>query len=403
MVTRALIAVNAAVFLGMAAATAGDEQGLSELRRSWAFRSYGEPIGLLSYQFVHGGLLHLLGNMLFLWVFGPSVEDRLGRGWFVAFYLACGVASAAGWHALDGGPVVLSGRDGVPRELIEALPAGALPLASLIGASGSIAGVTGAFMVLFPRTIVRVLLFFILIGVFEVPAVWFIAASFLKDFILHQGGPDGVAYSAHLAGTVFGFSVAFVLLRSRVLSREDFDLLYVFEQRRRRAEIRRASARAAGGAGGAGGAVPDAPADAKSEAVMALRGRLASAIAGRDWASAEGLASEFAAARGVSRVKLPRRAWIDLANGLFEAGRHEGASRAYGAFLEDYPQDPEGPHVRLMLALLWVRYLGMADRARGVLDQAARGLVEAEDLALLERLRDEIDGRGPSSSVAAGA
>ncbi|WP_456342805.1 rhomboid family intramembrane serine protease, partial [Thermovibrio sp.] len=142
------------------------------------------PYGnLVSYQYLHGGWMHILGNMLFLWVFGDNVEDRLGKLKYFIFYTLCGIVAA----------------------LIQALvyPNSLIPL---IGASGAISGVLGAYAVLFPRAQIITLIFiFFLVDVVAVPALVWIAAWFMMQFIsamvsathLSMGG---VAWFAHIGG-----------------------------------------------------------------------------------------------------------------------------------------------------------------------------------------------------------
>ncbi|WP_456418988.1 rhomboid family intramembrane serine protease [Thermovibrio sp.] len=146
------------------------------------------PYGnLVSYQYLHGGWMHILGNMLFLWVFGDNVEDRLGKLKYFIFYTLCGIVAA----------------------LIQALvyPNSLIPL---IGASGAISGVLGAYAVLFPRAQIITLIFiFFLVDVVAVPALVWIAAWFMMQFIsamvsathLSMGG---VAWFAHIGGFVTG-------------------------------------------------------------------------------------------------------------------------------------------------------------------------------------------------------
>ena len=153
-----------------------------------------ESLTLLSSQFLHGGWLHLLGNLLYLWIFGNNVEDRLGRAGFLLFYLTGGVVAGLAQVAID--------------------PSSPIPT---IGASGAIAATLGAYLVLYPRARVTS---FVFLGFFyqlvQVPAaivlvLWF--ALQLLDGIgslgVSQGG--GVAFFAHIGGFVFGAVVAWLL------------------------------------------------------------------------------------------------------------------------------------------------------------------------------------------------
>jgi membrane associated rhomboid family serine protease len=147
-----------------------------------------EGYTLLSYMFFHGDFWHITGNMLFLWVFGDNVEDAMGHWRFLAFYLVCGVCAAL-FHA-----VMLSG-SGAP----------------LIGASGAVAGVIAAYVMLFPRVLVWVLAFRVI--PLHVPALWAIGAWIVTQVVmafLPSIGP--VAWWAHIGGLLAG-AVLVVFLR----------------------------------------------------------------------------------------------------------------------------------------------------------------------------------------------
>ena len=144
-------------------------------------------VSILASLFFHGGLLHLGGNMLFLWVFGNNIEDRLGIGKFALFYLVSGIAATYAQSI--------------------ASPDSAIPL---IGASGAIAGVLGAYIVLYPRARVRTLIFFIFITVADLPAVVVLGLWFVLQ-VFQGAGPgaasDNVAYLAHVGGFVTGMAL----------------------------------------------------------------------------------------------------------------------------------------------------------------------------------------------------
>lgn len=144
-----------------------------------------ELITLVSSQFLHGDVLHLAGNMWFLWLFGNNLEDVLGRGSFLFFYLACGVVAA----------------------LAQALVAPTSPL-PLLGASGAIAGVMGGYLIRFPYAHIHTLLILVIyITVVRIPAVvylgFWIALETLRAAAANPGMP-GIAYLAHVTGFVAG-------------------------------------------------------------------------------------------------------------------------------------------------------------------------------------------------------
>ena len=136
-------------------------------------------------MFLHGGLLHLAGNMLFLFIFGNNIEDRWGSAKFLVFYLASGLVATIG-H------VVAQTSSTVP----------------VVGASGAIAGVMGAYLVLYPNARVTTVFTVFLFYVRKVRAAWILAIWFISQFFLTSG--SGVAWVAHVVGFVFGAAVAFV-------------------------------------------------------------------------------------------------------------------------------------------------------------------------------------------------
>jgi membrane associated rhomboid family serine protease len=153
-------------------------------------------LSVLVAMFLHGGWLHLGGNMLFLWVFGNNIEDRLGHVLFLPFYLAGGVTATALQVAIDANSTVPN-----------------------VGASGAIAAVLGAYIVLYPHArVTSLLMLFIFIQVVEVPAVivlglWFILQVFTGVGGLGSGVNGGVAYFAHIGGFAFGAAIAALFLR----------------------------------------------------------------------------------------------------------------------------------------------------------------------------------------------
>lgn len=149
--------------------------------------SHGLPayLTLITSLFLHGGFLHLAGNMLFLWIFGDNVEDRMGHFSFALFYLACGIAATLThvWHN----------------------PGSSNPL---IGASGSISGILGAYFLLFPKARVQVLVILIIfITTIKVPAVVFIGGWAALQFINISRGHPQIAWYAHAGGFITGLVI----------------------------------------------------------------------------------------------------------------------------------------------------------------------------------------------------
>jgi membrane associated rhomboid family serine protease len=148
-------------------------------------------VTLFTSMFMHGGILHIAGNMLFLWVFGNNIEDSMGRGKFVAFYLLAGLIAVYSQAALD--------------------PSSTAPT---IGASGAVAGVLGGYALLFPAARVITLIFIVFfVTLVEIPALILLSIWFVLQFLpalgevaVDVGGSGGVAYFAHVGGFLFGLA-----------------------------------------------------------------------------------------------------------------------------------------------------------------------------------------------------
>jgi len=217
-ITILLIILNGSMFIYQL--SLGDD--LTHFFRSYAlipaqFFSYGENsresivarlIPLFTSMFLHGGWLHIIGNMWYLWIFGDNVEDRLGHFRFLVFYLICGVT--AGFTHM-----VLNPHSSVP----------------CVGASGAIAGVLGAYFVSFPfaRVITLVPIFFYL-TIIEIPAVillffWFVLQFFsgaLSIAVTAQTGGGGVAWWAHVGGFIVGMILVNIFPSRRGFRRRSF-------------------------------------------------------------------------------------------------------------------------------------------------------------------------------------
>ncbi|MEA2661525.1 MAG: hypothetical protein QOH08_1097 [Chloroflexota bacterium] len=161
---------------------------------AWSFSTF---VPVIAHMFLHGGWLHIIGNMLYLWVFGDNVEERLGSATYLVFYVLCGIVAAVGQ--------------------------GLVAPAPMLGASGAIAGVLGAYLVLFPRARIRTLIFLgIFITVLQLPALvvigFFVLIQFVEAFgslrLSGHAATEQVAYFAHIFGFFAGIALLF-LLRDR--------------------------------------------------------------------------------------------------------------------------------------------------------------------------------------------
>lgn len=205
-VTMAIILVNVVIFL--------HQLSLDTWHLNYFIERYGvvpdrfQYTDLLTSMFLHGGWLHLIGNMWFLWIFGDNVEDVLGHTKFVVFYLLCGIAAAVVHTAVA--------------------PYSRVPT---IGASGAIAGVMGAYMMKFPHSKVLTLVpIFIFFTTFEIPAILMLAYWFLIQIFSGIGSVGysnisrgGVAWFAHVGGFLAGVILVYLLgTRERFRHRRDF-------------------------------------------------------------------------------------------------------------------------------------------------------------------------------------
>jgi membrane associated rhomboid family serine protease len=195
-ITLSLIGLNAAVFLREVTLPPDAMEpfiqtfGLIPSAFSW--------MSLVTSMFVHAGWLHIGSNLLSLWIFGDNVEDRMGHGRFLVFYLLAGTAAALLETAANAGSPV-----------------------PLVGASGAIAGVMGAYLFMFPHSRIHVLLIlFFYIDIVEIPAPIFLTLWFLMQILggvgrVSQHDAGGVAFWAHVGGFVTGAVAALLFRRSR--------------------------------------------------------------------------------------------------------------------------------------------------------------------------------------------
>lgn len=164
------------------------------------FTYFQQIFSLLSFMFIHGGFFHLIGNMWSLFIFGDNVEDRLGPIKYLAFYILCGIISGL-FH------VALNWNSPIPT----------------VGASGAIAGVMGAYMILYPRSKILTLIpFFFFFPIVEIPAVFFLGLWFVFQFLsaASMAGNQGIAWWAHISGFIFGIIFLKLLLISGKASSE---------------------------------------------------------------------------------------------------------------------------------------------------------------------------------------
>jgi membrane associated rhomboid family serine protease len=203
LVTVLLIAINTAVFLyQLSLGSRGEEEFVLRMGAIPHDLLYGvtlpystQPASywtLLTCLFVHAGLVHLVGNMWFLWIFGDNIEAFLGRFRFLAFYLACGVLASLS-H------VLCNADSHVP----------------IVGASGAISGILGAYALIYPKVRIRTLVFLgFFIDVVPIPAFFFLGFWFLVQFLGGLGaGESDVAFAAHVGGFASGVAITWLATR----------------------------------------------------------------------------------------------------------------------------------------------------------------------------------------------
>jgi len=392
-VNHGLVALNILVFI-LTDAIGGMSGGFGEdLKRRFAIDpSQLELTQFFTYQFLHGDLMHLFGNMVFLWVFGNSVNSKMGHLPYLLFYLAAGVFAGMGFAASS--------------------------IGWCIGASGAIAGVTTAYLALFPHSRITTIYWFWIFGVWHIKALYLIVFKIIVfDNILlpslSEGGAfDQVAYSAHLAGYVFGFSLCLLLLLIRALPRDQYDILALMKRSYQRQQFKaamadpNAEARATFGRVarpvathmGRPVAVPISPAD---EEVIRIRAEVAELVAKGDYTAAADR-YETLISRDPDQC-LPRKSMLIVANQLMTLGRYPQAAAAYEKHLKVYPTDTDVLQIKFMLGLIYAKYLDQHEEAEGLLTECADRLTDPQQKEQAAQWLSTVLtslGRGPSAEGA---
>jgi len=313
----------------------------------------------ITYQFLHANLAHVGFNMLFLWVFGNSVNAKMGHALYLCFYLASGVFAASGYALFTD--------------------------VSMVGASGAIAAVTTAYLVLFPRSYIRILYWWFFIGTFEIPSIWMIGFKLvLFDNIIAPKMVSGgnVAYGAHLSGYLFGVLVPMAMLWLRVIPRDQFDMPAIWRRWYQRRSMRTTMADPEARAHAQYGRVARpvsvesvAVRDPQQDKITGLRSQIADAIARMDRDQAAKLYEEVILLD--PRQVLARPQQLEVANQLYAMNKLPQAASAYEKYLSHYPNAPDADHVKLLLGIIYARDLQQYEVAQAHLTQ------------LLERFTDE--------------
>ncbi|MGB2864341.1 MAG: rhomboid family intramembrane serine protease [Sedimentisphaerales bacterium] len=369
----ALVAVNVAIFL-LSYFPVESLGGETEYIRNWADQFVLDPRPghlflwqFVSYAFLHAGLLHIAGNMFFLYLFGNNVNDKLGHIGYLSFYLAGAVFSGIG-HTL-------------------------LSSSSVLGASGAVAAVTGAYLVLFPQTLITVIYWFFFIGTMELPAMYFIAFKLIiwdNIFEPSIAPPVAIAYGAHLAGYIFGIGAMVVLLATHILSGSTYDLWAMIKRWNRRRRYRDVVSSGYDPYTGrtktkVKEVIKSAAEQQKEEQLKQLRSDISNRMTQRNLPAAAEVYIELM--EQDSEQILPRQQLLDIANQLAGENKHAESARAYEQFLSHYGTYEYAEQVELMLGVIYSRYLNQPESAAKHLQIAEKKLT---DPGQLKMCRDEL-------------
>jgi len=338
-------------------------------------------VQFITYQFLHSaperapilGILmplHLIFNMLFLYVFGNAVEDRLGKVGYLGFYLAGGVLAGLAHVLTSGAPV--------------------------LGASGSVAAVTGIYLALFPLSNVTIAYWLLVfIGSFVVSSMVLILFRVVLDVIFQFTGYGNTAYVAHLAGYLYGFVIGMGLLVSRLLPRDHYDMLALIKQQRRKQQFRKLSRRGfqpwkyheAGASGAVGDKKQASAPSAADQAIMQKRSAVSDAVARQDLPAAALLYTKLLEEH--PEQVMPQQAQLDLANQLAADGQHAAAAQAYELFLATFRDYAGRSQIQLILGLIYANSLKQPGRARELLTDV-REKLPPDEQALADRALAQI-------------
>ncbi len=356
----AIIAANIVVFA---------LQRALNLESTWLLNSHNlRWWNFVSYAFLHADVWHIGGNMLFLFIFGNNVNDKMGSWAYLGYYLAGAVFAGLGFTMISGGAV--------------------------LGASGAVASVTAAYLVLFPVANITIAYVWIFFGTFEVPCLYVIAFFFAQDLLFglagldHRGG-GGVAYMAHVAGTLYGAIACTMLLWTHMLPRDQWDVVALINRWNRRRQYRDVTASGYNPFSYVNEArkanqPPPLP-TAREQGITELRMSIANAIGTHEMERAVKLYLELKDL-DPSQV-LSRQAQLDIANQLAGQQLYLQAAEAYEQFLKTYPKFEQIEQVELMLGLIYARYLAQYPRAHQCL---VRALAKLQGQREIDMARGEL-------------
>ena len=338
--------------------------------RPWAvqFKLYPNTPYLwqfVTYAFLHASWMHIIGNMFFLYLFGKNVNDKMGNVGYICFYLAGAVSSGIGHALFSNSPV--------------------------LGASGAVAAVTGAYLVLFPRSLITVIYWF----VFEIQASLFIAIKLIiLDNIIYRNPGSSVAYGAHLAGYAFGIAAILLLLATRLLQTDQTTLWMIIKQWNRRRQFR--------------DVVNSQPQHQKTKWVKAqiktpqqkehdkkiadFRNRISNYLSQHNLTDAASTYIELVQFDDTQILSRPQQ--LDIANQLMSSGDWQQSADAYEKFLKQYTNSQHSEQVELMLGVLYARYLNQPQKAVEYLNRARKGITDPGQVKMCEDQLQKLEHNG---------
>ena len=361
----AIITINVIIFIAQQVVTRIDP---ALVQRFVLNPEHPQLYQFITYAFMHGGLLHIIGNMFFLWLFGNNVNDKLGHIGYLCFFLAGAIFSGVG-HALLGG-------------------------ASVLGASGAVAAVTGAFLVLFPQSLITVFYWlFFFIDTIEVPAIYFIGFKLIVWDNMIERSVSHIAYDAHLSGYAFGALSITALLAMGFIKSNNLDLWSFIKQWNRRRLYRDVVNT---GFDPFTGLSNKSAKDAKTtrqleleEQITSLRHEIGKRIAERNLHAAAETYTKLIELD--NNQVIPKQQLLDVANQFMSDNESEQAANAYEQFLENYPNYEYNDQVQLMLGILYARYLKNPTLAKKHLSAARKNLKDDSQIKMCDEELQKID------------
>lgn len=323
----------------------------------------------VSYAFLHSSILHIFGNMYFLYLFGNNVNDKLGHVNYLCLYLGGAVFAGVGHVFLHTNPV--------------------------LGASGAVAAVTGAYLVLFPQTLITIVYWFYIIGTMELSALYFIAFKLIvwDNIVEPRFSPDAIAYDAHLAGYAFGILAMLGIIATGLVGNSHFDLWAMIKRWNRRRRYRDVVSDSydpfAGSATAKQIKVKEVKKTAaqqqREERIKQLRSEIADRMLHHNLPAAAEAYLELIELD--DEQILPRQHLLDIANQLASESKHTESAQAYEKFLICYGNYEYVEQVELMLGILYSRYLHKPELAIKHLRAATQKL---SDPGQVKMCKDEL-------------